>query len=75
MKEQRIFAVSGVKDSGKTTLISRLIPHFKRKGLSVSVIKHDGHDFIPDVPERTLTGCGAPERRERRYFPAAGRWL
>ena len=50
MKEQRIFAVSGVKDSGKTTLISRLIPHFKRKGLSVSVIKHDVHDFIPDVP-------------------------
>ena len=50
MKEQRIFAVSGVKDSGKTTLISRLIPHFKRKGLAVSVIKHDGHDFIPDVP-------------------------
>ena len=49
MKEQRIFAVSGVQDSGKTTLISRLIPHFKRKGLSVSCMKHDGRDFIADV--------------------------
>ena len=50
MRRQKIFAVSGVKNSGKTTLISRLIPYFKKKGLSVSVIKHDGHDFEPDVP-------------------------
>lgn len=51
MKKQHIFAVSGVKNSGKTTLIERLIPLFAAGNLSVSVIKHDGHDFVPDVPD------------------------
>ena len=51
MKKQHVFAVSGVKNSGKTTLIERLIPLFAAENLSVSVIKHDGHDFVPDVPD------------------------
>ncbi len=51
MKKQYIFAVSGVKNSGKTRLIAKLIPYFHGKGMTVSVIKHDGHDFEPDVPE------------------------
>lgn len=51
MKKQYIFAVSGVKNSGKTRLIAKLIPYFQSKGMTVSVIKHDGHDFEPDVPE------------------------
>ncbi len=50
MKKQRIFAVSGVKNSGKTTLITELISIFKKRNFTVSVIKHDGHDFEPDVP-------------------------
>ena len=50
MKKQKIIAVSGLKNTGKTTLITGLIPFFKEKGLSVSVIKHDGHNFEPDVP-------------------------
>lgn len=44
-----IFAVSGVKNSGKTTLITKLIPEFKADGFSVATIKHDGHDFHADV--------------------------
>lgn len=48
--ERRIMAVCGAKNSGKTTLIERLIPVFSRQGLQVAVIKHDGHCFIPDVP-------------------------
>lgn len=51
MKKQHIFAVSGVKNSGKTTLIEKLIPLFTARNLTVSVIKHDGHDFTPDVPD------------------------
>ena len=43
-------AVSGVKNSGKTTLIERLLPLLTARGLRVAVIKHDGHDFSPDVP-------------------------
>lgn len=45
-----VLAVSGVHNSGKTTLLEKLLPILKRKGLKVGVIKHDGHDFTPDVP-------------------------
>lgn len=45
-----IFAVSGWKNSGKTTLITRLLPELTGRGYKVAVIKHDGHDFESDVP-------------------------
>ncbi|MGN0158621.1 MAG: gephyrin-like molybdotransferase Glp [Brotaphodocola sp.] len=38
-------AYSGV---GKTTLIEKLIPILREKGLRIAVIKHDGHDFDID---------------------------
>lgn len=44
-----VFCVSGVKNSGKTTLIEGLVRAFNRDGLSVGVIKHDGHDFDCDI--------------------------
>ncbi|AJH00203.1 molybdopterin-guanine dinucleotide biosynthesis protein MobB [Clostridium beijerinckii] len=44
-----ILAVSGVKNSGKTTLIESIIPKVSSKGYKVAVIKHDGHDFECDV--------------------------
>ena len=50
VKRKRIVAISGIKNSGKTTLICRLLEIFKEKGLRVVVLKHDGHDFEPDVP-------------------------
>lgn len=49
-KKPLILAVCGVKNSGKTTLIQKLIPLLQTQGLKVSAIKHDGHDFEPDVP-------------------------
>ena len=48
--QRKIFAISGIKNSGKTTLICKLLKIFKGKGLKVAVLKHDGHDFEPDVP-------------------------
>lgn len=45
-----LFAVSGVKNSGKTSLIADLIPILTGRGLKVATIKHDGHEFVPDVP-------------------------
>ncbi len=45
-----VVAVSGVKNSGKTTLIEGMLPHLAAAGLSVAVVKHDGHTFLPDVP-------------------------
>lgn len=49
-KRPFVFAVSGYKNSGKTTLITQLIPELKNRGYKVAVIKHDGHDFEGDVP-------------------------
>ena len=44
-----IFAVSGEKNSGKTTLIEAVLPILAERGYRVAVIKHDGHSFEPDV--------------------------
>lgn len=54
-KKPAIVAISGVKNSGKTTLIEALLPHLNAAGLQVAVIKHDGHTFTPDAPD-TDTG-------------------
>ncbi len=50
MKKQYIIAISGFKNSGKTTIIQNIIPLLKLHGLKIATIKHDGHDFEPDVP-------------------------
>ena len=49
-KKQLILAVSGIKNSGKTTLITALLPALKKRNLSTAVIKHDGHEFEADIP-------------------------
>ncbi len=58
----QIIAVCGAKKSGKTRLLVGVIPHLVAIGLRVGVIKHDGHDFTPDVPGSDsfrLTAAGA----------------
>ena len=50
LKRPAVLAVSGTHNSGKTTLLEKLIPLLRARGLKVGVIKHDGHDFTPDVP-------------------------
>src|SRR5699024_2988044 len=50
LKQPAVLAVSGVHNSGKTTLLEKLLPLLRRRGLKVGIIKHDGHDFTPDVP-------------------------
>lgn len=47
--KNKIIAISGIKNSGKTVLITKLIPYIKNKGYKVATIKHDGHDFDCDV--------------------------
>ena len=44
----KIFGVVGWKNSGKTTLVERLIGVFLKKGLKVSTIKHSHHKFQID---------------------------
>lgn len=48
-KKPVLIAVSGVKNSGKTTLIEKIIPKLTEEGLKVATVKHDGHDFEGDV--------------------------
>lgn len=49
-KKQRpyIVAICGVKNSGKTTVITKLIKKLTSLSYRVAVIKHDGHDFEAD---------------------------
>ncbi len=49
-KSPKLLAISGVKNSGKTSLIIKIIPRLVNYGLRVATIKHDGHDFNADVP-------------------------
>ncbi|WP_334071201.1 molybdopterin-guanine dinucleotide biosynthesis protein B [Paenibacillus sp. A14] len=45
-----VIQVVGYKNSGKTTLIGRLLPLLREKGVRAAVIKHDVHGFEGDVP-------------------------
>ncbi len=47
-----IFGITGWKDSGKTTLMERLIEEFTIRGLVVSAIKHAHHSFEIDHANR-----------------------
>ncbi|WP_319523392.1 molybdopterin-guanine dinucleotide biosynthesis protein B [uncultured Desulfosarcina sp.] len=43
-----ILSIVGKSDSGKTTLIEKLIPELKRRGYRVGVVKHAHHGFEID---------------------------
>ena len=46
----RVFGVTGWKNSGKTTLLTRLVSEFTRRGIRVSTVKHAHHAFDIDTP-------------------------
>ena len=43
-----IVSIVGTSDSGKTTLIEKLVPELVRRGYRVATIKHDVHGFEVD---------------------------
>jgi molybdopterin-guanine dinucleotide biosynthesis protein B len=45
---QRVFGITGWKNSGKTTLTERLVTEFTRRGWKISTVKHAHHDFDID---------------------------
>lgn len=45
-----ILAICGKKNTGKTTLIERVLPLLLRQNIRVGVLKHDGHRYEADVP-------------------------
>lgn len=46
--QNRIFGITGWKNSGKTTLTERLVAEFRRRGKRVATVKHAHHDFDID---------------------------
>ena len=46
----RLMGFIGASGSGKTTLIAQLLPLLRRRGLTVSTIKHAHHGFDIDRP-------------------------
>jgi molybdopterin-guanine dinucleotide biosynthesis protein B len=47
---QRVFGITGWKNSGKTTLTERLVAELARRGWTVSTVKHAHHAFDIDQP-------------------------
>lgn len=48
MTEQRVFGITGWKNSGKTQLVVSLVAEFTRRGFRVSTVKHAHHSFDVD---------------------------
>ncbi|MEO0636647.1 MAG: molybdopterin-guanine dinucleotide biosynthesis protein B [Pseudomonadota bacterium] len=46
---RNIFGVAGWKNTGKTTLVERLVRELTERGLRVATLKHAHHDFTTDV--------------------------
>lgn len=63
---KKVICICGVKNSGKTTFMERLIKEFTELGLKVAAIKHDGHDFQSDV-----TGTDSCRYREAGAYGTA----
>ncbi len=43
-----VISFVGWSGSGKTTFIEQLIPHIRRRGLRLALVKYDGHEFDMD---------------------------
>lgn len=43
-----VLGIAGWKNSGKTTLVVKLVAELTRRGLRVATVKHAHHDFEPD---------------------------
>ena len=60
----KTFGLAGWSGSGKTSLLRRLIPELRARGLSVSTVKHAHHAFDLDQPGKdshTHRQAGATE--------------
>ncbi|TVY08265.1 molybdopterin-guanine dinucleotide biosynthesis protein B [Paenibacillus cremeus] len=45
----KVIGIAGYSNSGKTTLITKLVPWFESHGYRVGVIKHDAHGHYSEV--------------------------
>jgi molybdopterin-guanine dinucleotide biosynthesis adapter protein len=45
---QNVIGITGWKNSGKTTLVEKLVAHFSEAGLRIATVKHAHHEFDID---------------------------
>jgi molybdenum cofactor guanylyltransferase/molybdopterin-guanine dinucleotide biosynthesis protein MobB len=69
-----VAGVAGWKNSGKTTLVERLVAHFVALGFRVSTVKHTHHDLDPDERGRDSGRHREAGARETAVV-APGRWM
>ena len=50
MEQIPVIGFSAWSETGKTTLIEKLVVELKSRGLRVAVVKHDAHEFEIDKP-------------------------
>lgn len=50
MPDLKLLGLAGYSDSGKTTLLEKIIPLLSSHGLRIAVIKHAHHNFEIDKP-------------------------
>jgi molybdopterin-guanine dinucleotide biosynthesis protein B len=48
MKPTKVIGVAGFKNSGKTTLVEKLVAEFTQRGYRISTVKHAHHSFDID---------------------------
>ncbi len=59
-----VIGFSAASGTGKTTLLTRVLPLLNQRGLRVAVIKHAHHNFEPDTPGKDsyrVRGAGATQ--------------
>jgi molybdopterin-guanine dinucleotide biosynthesis protein MobB len=57
-----VYSIIAFSNTGKTTLLEKLIPELKHRGYRVAVVKHDAHEFDVDHEGKDswrLTKAGA----------------
>jgi len=68
-----IVSIVGKSDSGKTTLIEKLLPELTRRGLRIATIKHDTHGFEVDHEGKDAGVTRGPGRTRLSSLPLEGR--
>ena len=57
-----VYSIIAYSNTGKTTMLEKLIPELNQRGMRAAVIKHDAHEFEIDKPGKDswrLTQAGA----------------
>ncbi len=69
----KVLGISGWSGCGKTTLIVTLITHLRRRGFTVSTLKHTHHNVDLDTPSKD-TWCHREAGAQEVILATSHRW-